>query len=77
MIKNIDPKKNPWTTIIGIVFLVIGLGTILMPLYAKPENDISEILKYIFLVSGVGLVLAPEAIINIFFDWIKRKLSSI
>lgn len=73
MIKNADPKKNPVTTIVGIVLFVIGLGTILMPLWAQPRQDLAEWTKYLFLAAGFGLILAPDKILYVFSKVIDKK----
>lgn len=70
---NIDPKMNPITTLVGVVFLVIGLGTILMPIYTQPLNDIDVWFKIGFIAIGLAFLFSPETLIDSLKKFISRK----
>jgi uncharacterized membrane protein YkgB len=72
-IKNIDPKTNPKTTIIGGILFIIGLALLLMPLFATPRAELPDYVKWIFLVAGFGLLLAPDTILAVFTKVVNKK----
>jgi hypothetical protein len=76
MISNANPKKNPWTTIIGIICLVLGLGYIVGPsIGIKVTMD--EWKVYCFFISGAGLLIMPDDITSIFKKVIQTKSKNI
>lgn len=63
--KNANPKDNPITTAIGIVFLLISaiMGTALFFDYAEYELY-KAVVAIIFFIAGVLFVLSPDSLVR-------------
>lgn len=76
MKNNINPKTNPITTILGAVLLTIGLGSFIMPMFLELREDLNIYLKAAFTLSGFLCLLAPDALVGIVTDALKKFLSN-
>lgn len=70
---NISIKTNPFTTIFGIVFMLVGIGVIVLPIFYTAKTDIPEWTGWA--LSGLGLILlfAPDKLINGLGKIVDRK----
>lgn len=75
--KNIDPKKNPYTTILAVIFLTIGIGSYVMPIFLTVKEDLKDWVKIMFLVGGIMFLFAPDTIIDVLKKFIGRKADEI
>lgn len=73
MIENVNIKQNPFTTIIGTILFLIGLITLLLPMFIELREDLPMIVKWLFLGAGFGLLLAPDTIIKVFVKVADKK----
>jgi sRNA-binding carbon storage regulator CsrA len=76
MKNNLNPKTNPITTILGAVLLTIGLGSFVMPMFLELREDLNIYLKAAFTLSGFLCLLAPDALVGIVTDALKKFLSN-
>lgn len=64
--ENINPKCNPWTTILGVIFLIIGLflviGNAILDFKRQPE----WYWPAGFIGAGVGLLLMKDKMLFAF-----------
>lgn len=63
--KNLNPKHNPITTIIAVVLITVGLGTLLMPIFLEPKKDLEEWVKWVLLLGGLGFLFAPDKMLGL------------
>lgn len=76
MKNNLNPKTNPITTILGAVLLTIGLGTFIMPMFLSVKEDLNIYLKSALTLGGFLCLLAPDALVGIVTDALKKFLSN-
>lgn len=55
--ENLNPKKNPITTIPGMLFIFLGLTMYAAPMFVTVKKDFTEIWWVPLLVITVGTVL--------------------
>lgn len=84
IINNINPTKNPITTITGIVFGLLSLITFYLPSMVELKEPLPEYLALSLGVIGVILYVAPDSITTIVttvttsvINVIKRKSETI
>ena len=76
MKNNLNPKTNPITTILGAVLLTIGLCTFIMPMFLSVKEDLNIYLKSALTLGGFLCLLAPDALVGIVTDALKKFLSN-
>lgn len=70
---NISVKTNPFTTIFGIVFMLIGIAVIILPIFYTVKTAIPVWTGWA--LSGLGLILlfAPDKLIGGLGKLVDRK----
>lgn len=73
MINNINPLKNPVTTVLGMLLLVIAIGMFIVPMF----YEVKEQLNY-WIPTGIGLLgicflLIPDAVISALRALVAKK----
>lgn len=76
IMNNMNPQKNPFTSILGIVFLVLGLGAIVAPTFGI-EVKMEAWLVYAFILGGAGLLLIPDDLKGALSKIVNKKADSI
>ncbi len=64
--ENLNPKKNPITTIPGLCFIMLGLLMYALPIFVEVKKDFTEIWWIPLLVITIGTVLifSPDTIVR-------------
>jgi CDP-diglyceride synthetase len=70
---NVDPRYNPKTTILGFIFLLIGLGLYCIPYFMELKQEVNHYINGTLICSGIMLVLAPDKVV-IFIGELFTKL---
>lgn len=73
MVKNINPFKNPVTTLLGMLLLVIAIGMFIVPMF----YEVKETLNY-WIPTGIGLLgicflLIPDAVVSALRALVAKK----
>lgn len=73
MINNINPLKNPVTTLLGMLLLVIAIGMFIVPMF----YEVKETLNY-WIPTGIGLLgicflLVPDAVVSALRALVAKK----
>lgn len=84
VINNINPNKNPITTITGILFGVLSLITFYLPSFVELKEPLPDYFAISLAAIGVILFVAPDSITTIVttittsvVNVIKRKSETI
>ncbi len=64
--KNINPKINPVTTVLGFLFIVLGLLMYALPMFIEVKKDFTEVWYVPLLVITIGTVLifSPDTLVR-------------
>lgn len=64
--ENLNPTKNPITTIPGLLFIILGFLMYALPMFFDLKKDFSEMWYAPLLVIGVGtlLIFSPDSIVR-------------
>lgn len=72
IIKNLNPKKNPITDLLGLIAFLLSLAMFSLPLFITLKEE-----PNIYVSSGIGVVglllmLAPDKIVTILIQPLVR-----
>ena len=73
MINNINPLKNPFTTITGIVLIFISLGMFISPMFIEIKESVDVSVASGIGIVGLALVLVPDDLKGGLVKLIGRK----
>lgn len=64
--ENSNPKKNPITSIPGMMFIFLGLLMYALPMFIEVKKDFTEVWYVPLLVITVGVVLiySPDTLVR-------------
>lgn len=71
--ENLNPVKNPWTTIPGIVLFVVGLVLWVLPYFFDLKKPVEWYQFTAPMALGLLLWVAPDRIISIVLGLFQRK----
>jgi len=60
MKNNINPSKNPITTLIGVMFLLISIVMLIIPMFFEVKTDTPYWIPGTGIVLGLILLLIPD-----------------
>lgn len=75
--ENIDPIKNPWTTIPGMILFVVGALLWVLPYFMDLKKSVEWYQWAVPMGLGIILWVAPDKIISIALGFFQRKADSI
>ena len=64
IINNISVKKNPYTTIFGIVIILVSIGVIIAPIFITEKTSLPTWSGWALLGIGILLLFAPDKLIG-------------
>lgn len=71
--ENLDPQKNPWTSIPGYLLFFAGFVLWILPLFITLKEDISWWQWGGAMLIGFLLVVAPDEVVKDLLSLFKRK----
>lgn len=77
MIKNINIKENPVTTILGVILLLVGIGIFIIPLFIVLKAEVVIYIPIGISIIGLCLLLIPDDLKGALSKLVNRKADSI
>lgn len=75
--ENLNPVKNPWTTIPGIMIFVFGFTLWVLPYFVTLKQEVEWYKWAVPMCIGLLLWVAPDKIISILLGFFQRKADSL
>lgn len=72
MIKHINPKNNPYTSITGFMFIAVAIVMFLAPLFVEIKTELNYWIPAWIGIIGLSLLLVPDYFIVVLKTFITK-----
>ena len=73
LINNLDPGKNPVTTILGAILIILGASLYVLPFFVELRQPVDWYVVLSIAVVGICLLLIPDDLRTALAKLINKK----